>query len=67
MALNEEQAKAYMHKLLSTMVAQKGSDLFISADFPPSMKAHGSMTPMATQKLTGEITKTLAQIGRAHV
>ena len=26
MALNEEQAKAYMHKLLSTMVAQKGSD-----------------------------------------
>ena len=60
MALNEEQAKAYMHKLLSTMVAQKGSDLFISADFPPSMKAHGSMTPMATQKLTGEITKTLA-------
>ena len=60
MALNEEQARAYMHKLLGSMVQQSGSDLFISADFPPSMKAHGSMTPMATQKLTGEITKTLA-------
>ena len=60
MALNEEQAKAYMHKLLSTMVAQKGSDLFISADFPPSMKAHGSMTPLAQQKLSGEVTKVLA-------
>lgn len=60
MALNEEQAKAYMQKLLSTMVAQKGSDLFISADFPPSMKANGLMQPMASQKLTGEITRTLA-------
>ncbi len=60
MALNEEQGKAYMQKLLSTMVAQKGSDLFISADFPPSMKANGLMQPMATQKLTGEITRTLA-------
>ena len=60
MALNDEQARAYMHKLLGSMVQQKGSDLFIAADFPPSMKAHGSMTPMASQKLTGEITRTLA-------
>ncbi len=60
MALSEEQAKAYMHKLLGSMVQQSGSDLFISADFPPSMKAHGAMTPMASQKLTGEITRTLA-------
>lgn len=60
MALSEEQARAYMHKLMASMVQQSGSDLFISADFPPSMKAHGSMTPMASQKLTGEITRTLA-------
>jgi twitching motility protein PilU len=59
-ALTEEQARTYMHKLLAAMSAQSGSDLFISADFPPSMKAHGTMQPLAPQKLTGEITKILA-------
>ncbi|MCE2990313.1 MAG: PilT/PilU family type 4a pilus ATPase [Nitrosomonadaceae bacterium] len=49
-----------MHKLLATMSQQGGSDLFISNDFPPSMKAHGSMTPLSNQKLTGEVTKILA-------
>jgi twitching motility protein PilU len=58
--LNEEQARAYMHKLLAAMSAQNGSDLFIAADFPPSMKAHGTMQPLATQKLTGDITRVLA-------
>jgi twitching motility protein PilU len=58
--LNEEQARAYMHKLLAAMSAQSGSDLFIAADFPPSMKAHGTMQPLATQKLTGEVTRVLA-------
>ena len=59
-ALTEEQARAYMHRLLATMSQQGGSDLFISHDFPPSMKAHGSMTPLAQQKLSGEVTKVLA-------
>lgn len=58
--LNEEQGRAYMHKLLATMSAQGGSDLFISADFPPSMKAHGTMQPLAQNKLSGEITRVLA-------
>ncbi len=58
--LSEEQARAYMHKLLGVMSAQNGSDLFIAADFPPSMKAHGTMQPLASQKLSGEITRVLA-------
>ena len=58
--LNEEQARAYMHKLLGVMSQKNGSDLFISADFPPSMKAHGTMQPLAAQKLTRDITKVLA-------
>ena len=58
--LNEDQARAYMHKLLATMSQQNGSDLFISNDFPPSMKANGNMQPLTTQKLTGEITRVLA-------
>jgi twitching motility protein PilU len=60
MSLPEEQAKAYMVKLLTAMTRAGGSDLFISNDFPPSMKTHGSMQPMATQKLTSEVTKQLA-------
>ncbi|ANQ85740.1 twitching motility protein [Azoarcus olearius] len=59
-ALTEEQARTYMHKLLAAMSNAGGSDLFISHDFPPSMKSHGSMQPMTNQKLTGELTRSLA-------
>jgi twitching motility protein PilU len=59
-SLTEEQARAYMHKLLAGMSQAGGSDLFISHDFPPSMKAHGSMQPLASQKLTGDVTRVLA-------
>ena len=55
-----EEARAYMHQLLKVMHQQGGSDLFISADFPPSMKHQGAMKPLSQQKLTGEVTKKLA-------
>jgi twitching motility protein PilU len=58
--LPEDQAKAYMIKLLTAMSRAGGSDLFISNDFPPSMKTHGLMQPMASQKLTSEVAKQLA-------
>ena len=57
----EEQARAYMHKLLAAMSQAGGSDLFIAADFAPSMKAHGSMEPMSAKKLSAEVTRLLAQ------
>ena len=56
----EEQARAYMHKLLGAMSQAGGSDLFIAADFPPSIKSHGSMQPLTAQKLTADVTRTLA-------
>jgi twitching motility protein PilU len=59
-ALSEEQAKAYMTKLLTAMTKRGGSDLFISKDFPPSMKANGTMKPLGPQKLTGQRTRVLA-------
>ena len=58
--LTEEQARAYMHKLLGAMSQAGGSDLFISSDFPPSMKSNGSMQPLTQQKLTPDVTRTLA-------
>jgi len=57
----EEQSRAYMHKLLAAMVQAGGSDLFIAADFPPSMKSDGAMKPLTQQKLTPEVTRRLAQ------
>ena len=57
---NEEKARAYMHKLLATMREAGGSDLFIAVDFPASMKAHGNIKPLGTQKLTGPLTRELA-------
>jgi twitching motility protein PilU len=54
------EAQAYMHKLLTVMQQQGGSDLFISADFPPSMKHQGAMKPLSSQRLTGEVTRALA-------
>lgn len=59
--MNPEQALAYMHSLLRSMLDKKASDLFISADFPPAMKIDGKMTPVTQQKLTGEHTQAFAQ------
>lgn len=59
--MTNEQALNYMHNLLRGMLDKKASDLFISADFPPSMKIDGKMTPVTQQKLSGEHTKAFAE------
>lgn len=58
--LSPDNSKAYMLQLLTHMNKAGGSDLFISADFPPSMKILGSMKPLTEQKLTGDMTRMLA-------
>jgi len=60
-SMNEDQARALMHGLLSTMAAAGGSDLFIAHDFPPSMKSDGSMRALSETRLTGDVTAALAQ------
>ncbi len=59
-SLTEQQAKGHMTKLLTAMVKAGGSDLFISKDFPPSMKLQGAMRPMTKQKLSSGVTRRLA-------
>ncbi len=49
-----------MHQLLRAMHQISGSDLFISADFPPTVKADGGMRALTQQRLTGELTRVLA-------
>ena len=50
----------FMHDLLRAMVANKASDLFITAGFPPAIKLDGRMTPVANQALTSQHTADLA-------
>jgi len=59
-SLSEDQARAYIHKLLAAMSKSGGSDLFVSKDFPPAMKSQGTLQPLTNQKLTGEVTRDLA-------
>ena len=59
-SLTEEQARGYITKLLTAMSKAGGSDLFVSKDFPPAMKMQGTLQPMTNQKLTGEVTRDLA-------
>jgi twitching motility protein PilU len=55
-----EPARDYMHELLKAMHKIGGSDLFISADFPPTVKAHGGMKALTQQRFNGEMTRSLA-------
>jgi twitching motility protein PilU len=59
-SLTEDEAKSHIFKLLTAMSQAGGSDLFISRDFPPSIKLQGAMRPLTKQKLTGDITRALA-------
>lgn len=55
-----EDAQRYMFQLLTKVVEVGGSDLFISADFPPSIKHQGMMKPVGQQPLAAEQTKLFA-------
>ena len=55
-----EEAKKYMFHMLTKVVEYDGSDLFITADFPPSIKQRGLMCPMGQQTLTADKTKLFA-------
>ena len=58
--LTEDQARSFMHKLLTAMSQAGGSDLFIANEFPPSMKANGAMQPLTPQKLNADLTRAFA-------
>ncbi len=58
--MEREQAIKYMRDLLKLMVDKKGSDLFITVEFPPAIKIDGKVTPVLKTKLTAENTKALA-------
>jgi twitching motility protein PilU len=59
--MERDQATKFMHDLLRLMLSKNGSDLFITADFPPAFKIDGRMTPVSNQPLTANHTVELAR------
>jgi twitching motility protein PilU len=59
--MEREQATRFMHDLLRLMLSKNGSDMFITADFPPAFKIDGKMTPVSNQPLTATHTLELAR------
>jgi len=59
--MERDQAMKFMHDLLRLMVQKKGSDLFITASFPPAIKVDGKITPVSNQVLTPQHTAELAR------
>ncbi len=59
--MEREEAMGLMIKLLKLMTKEGGSDLFITAGFPPAMKLKGKMTPMTKKPLTPADSMMLTQ------
>jgi twitching motility protein PilU len=58
--MNKDQATAFIGQLLTQMIAHKGSDLFLSADFPPAIKLDGKLTKVSQQNLVALHTQAVA-------
>jgi len=59
--MERDQALKFMHDLLRLMVQKNGSDLFITANFPPAIKIDGKVTPVSNQTLTPQHTSELSR------
>ena len=60
-ALEREQAAKFLHDLLRLMLTKRGSDLFLTAEFPPAFKIDGRLTPVSNVPLTPQHTVELAR------
>lgn len=59
--MERDQASKFVNDLLRLMVARNGSDLFLTAEFPPAIKVDGKITKVSPQPLTGQHTMQLAR------
>ncbi|RYF80771.1 MAG: type IV pili twitching motility protein PilT, partial [Comamonadaceae bacterium] len=59
--MERDQASQFITDLLKLLVSRNGSDLFITADFPPAMKIDGKVTRVSQQPLSGQHTLALTR------
>ncbi len=59
--MERDQASKFINDLLKLMLQRKGSDLFITADFPPAIKVDGKVTKVSAQPLSAAHTLALVR------
>jgi len=59
--MERDQATKFINDLLRLMVSRNGSDLFITAEFPPAIKVDGKVTKVSPQPLNAAHTMALAR------
>jgi twitching motility protein PilU len=59
--MERDQAIRFIHELLRKMVEVNGSDLFLTAGFPPAIKVDGRVKPVNDQPLTTQQSATLVR------
>jgi twitching motility protein PilU len=59
--MERDQASKFVNDLLKLLISRGGSDLFITADFPPALKVDGKIVKVSPQPLTATHTLTLAR------
>ncbi|HEY5581369.1 MAG TPA: PilT/PilU family type 4a pilus ATPase [Rhodoferax sp.] len=59
--MERDQATKFINDLLKLMISRNGSDLFITAEFPPAVKVDGKVTKVSPQPLTAAHTLSLAR------
>jgi twitching motility protein PilU len=59
--MERDQASKFINDLLRLMVSRTGSDLFLTADFPPAIKVDGKVVKVSPQPLNGVHTLSLAR------
>jgi twitching motility protein PilU len=59
--MERDQATTFITDLLKLMIGRGGSDLFLTADFPPAIKVDGKVTKVSPQPLNSGHTLTLAR------
>jgi twitching motility protein PilU len=55
------QYQGIVHKMLGVMVGMKGSDLFLTAGFPPAIKLNGKLTKLNETPLSADQTSKMAR------
>jgi len=59
--MERDQASKFINDLLKLLITRQGSDLFITADFPPAIKVDGKLTKVSAQTLTPVHTMALVR------
>ena len=59
--MERDQASQFINDLLRLMVSRKGSDMFITADFPPAIKVDGRIVKVSAQSLGANHTLALTR------